>query len=171
MSEARVQDQILEQKMLPGEFPGDPVVKAPLFHCCGRGFEPWSGNYDPTSSTSQPKTKTNKKLLVLLSLRKIQGFWERWGTGQSHIYIFAVISQPISQRSFQRKAFFHTKICKNIHHSKISGDSPGKRMDEWASPHSGALSQPDSKGIREVSQFTPQNAPVPAFRPFLQGTF
>ena len=26
------------------DFPGDPVVKTPRFHCRGHGFDPWSGN-------------------------------------------------------------------------------------------------------------------------------
>ena len=27
-----------------GDFPGGPVVRTPCFHCCGHGFDPWSGN-------------------------------------------------------------------------------------------------------------------------------
>ena len=30
-----------------GHFPGSPVLKTPLrFHCRGRGFHPWLGNWD-----------------------------------------------------------------------------------------------------------------------------
>ena len=30
--------------ILSQDFPGGPVVKMPLFHCKGHGFDPWSGN-------------------------------------------------------------------------------------------------------------------------------
>ena len=39
------------------DFPGGPVVKTPGFQCRGRGFNPWSGNKDPTSCMVRPKKK------------------------------------------------------------------------------------------------------------------
>ena len=32
------------QKTQRREFPGDPVVGTPRFHCQGQGFDPWLGN-------------------------------------------------------------------------------------------------------------------------------
>ena len=40
------------------EFSGCPVVRTPHFHCPGPGFNPWSGNQDPTSM-AENKTKRN----------------------------------------------------------------------------------------------------------------
>ena len=40
-----------------GKFTGCPVVKTQGFHCCGLGFDPWSGNEDPASRAMQPKKK------------------------------------------------------------------------------------------------------------------
>ena len=37
------------------DFPGSPVVKTLSFHCRGHGFDPWSGNQDPTSCVVKPK--------------------------------------------------------------------------------------------------------------------
>ena len=72
-----------------------------------------------------------KMLLVFLSLRKIREFSELCSgeLGRLQYTYFCYVSQPTSQRSFQRKAFFNTKIFKNIHSSKTPGDSPGKKMD------------------------------------------
>ena len=42
------------------DFPGGPVVKTLRFHCGGRGFDPWRGNWDPACRTVQPK-KTKAK--------------------------------------------------------------------------------------------------------------
>ena len=39
------------------EFPGGPVVRTPCFHCRGPGFDPWSGNEDPTSCAAGQKKK------------------------------------------------------------------------------------------------------------------
>ena len=39
------------------EFPDGPVVSTPCFHCLEPGFNPWSGNKDPTSYSVQPKKK------------------------------------------------------------------------------------------------------------------
>ena len=38
----------LALKITLRDFPGAPVVKTPSFHYRGHGFNPWSGNYDPT---------------------------------------------------------------------------------------------------------------------------
>lgn len=32
------------QQIFTREFPGDPVVRAPRFHCRGHRFQPWLGN-------------------------------------------------------------------------------------------------------------------------------
>ena len=42
-----------------GAFPGSPVVRIPWFHSIewGPGFDPWSGNYDPTSFEWETKNK------------------------------------------------------------------------------------------------------------------
>ena len=40
-----------------GDFPGDPVPKAPSFHCSGQGSNSKSGNKDPTCCAMQPKKK------------------------------------------------------------------------------------------------------------------
>ena len=46
------------------DFPGGPVVKNLCFQGKGHGFDPWSGNEDPTCCESWPKNKkqTNKKI-------------------------------------------------------------------------------------------------------------
>ena len=33
-----------QQKIDGLGFPGCPVLKTPVFHCRGQGFDPWSGN-------------------------------------------------------------------------------------------------------------------------------
>ena len=70
-------------------------------------------------------------LLVFLSLRKIREVSELCSgeLGRLQYTYFCYVSQPTSQRSFQRKAFFNTKIFKNIHSSKTLGNSPSKKMD------------------------------------------
>ena len=45
------------QKMWYTALPGSPVVRTWPFHCCGPGFNPWSGNKDPASREAQPKKK------------------------------------------------------------------------------------------------------------------
>ena len=40
---------------MPGDFPGGPVVRTPSFHCRGRGFDPWSGNWDPAGCAAKKK--------------------------------------------------------------------------------------------------------------------
>ena len=43
-----------------GEFPDGPVVRTLHFHCGGPGFDPWSGNKNPTSrEAGQKKKKKN----------------------------------------------------------------------------------------------------------------
>ena len=36
--------ETLVQKTFYWEFPGGPMVRTQCFHCCGPGFDPWSGN-------------------------------------------------------------------------------------------------------------------------------
>ena len=38
------------------DFPGGPMVKA--LQCRGRQFNPWPGNYDPTSHATEPKLES-----------------------------------------------------------------------------------------------------------------
>ena len=40
-----------------GGFPGCPVVRTPRIHSRGHGFDPWSGNKDPTCPVLWPKKK------------------------------------------------------------------------------------------------------------------
>ena len=42
------------------DFPGSPVVKIQASNCKGHGFDPWSGNYDPTCCTVQPEILKTK---------------------------------------------------------------------------------------------------------------
>ena len=42
-------------KLMPRDFPGDPVVKTPCFHCKRCRFNSWSGNYDPACCMAWPK--------------------------------------------------------------------------------------------------------------------
>ena len=41
------------------DFSGDPVIGALCFHYRGYGFNPWSGNWDPTCFKVRPKKKKN----------------------------------------------------------------------------------------------------------------
>ena len=43
------------------DFSGDPVIGALCFHYRGYGFNPWSGNWDPTCFKVRPKKKKKKK--------------------------------------------------------------------------------------------------------------
>ena len=43
------------KKFILGDFPGHPVVKIPLFHCSGRGFDRWSRNYNPACQHTTAK--------------------------------------------------------------------------------------------------------------------
>ena len=43
------------------DFPGGSVVKTTCFQCREHGFDPWSGNYDPTCKTALPPLKINEK--------------------------------------------------------------------------------------------------------------
>ena len=47
----------VKKKKMSREFPESPVVRAPYFFC--KGFDPWSGNYNPISLLVQPKKKEN----------------------------------------------------------------------------------------------------------------
>ena len=83
------------------DFPGGPVAEVPCFHCRGHGFNPWSGNWDPTCHAVQPKTnkkaKTKQKNKTTTKKRAVaaNGFSEggrnRWNIrdfqgGESIIY-------------------------------------------------------------------------------------
>ena len=54
--------------ILVWNFPGGPVVKSPVFQCRGCGFNPWSGNSDPTCHVVWIKNKKRKNLGRILSL-------------------------------------------------------------------------------------------------------
>ena len=43
------------------DFSGAPVVKTPCFQCRRHGFDPWSGNKDPTYHVSRLKEKKIKR--------------------------------------------------------------------------------------------------------------
>ena len=42
------------------DFSGDPVIGALCFHYRGYGFNPWSGNWDPTCFKVRPKKKNKQ---------------------------------------------------------------------------------------------------------------
>lgn len=47
------------------DFSGDPVIGALCFHYRGYGFNPWSGNWDPTCFKVRPKKKkTHQKRIT-----------------------------------------------------------------------------------------------------------
>ena len=48
---------ILSQESTARDHPGGPVVRTPHFPCGGPRFDPWLGNWDPTSHTAQPKKR------------------------------------------------------------------------------------------------------------------
>ena len=55
------------------DFPGDPGVKTPCFHCRGHGFDPWLGKIPHASWSGQKKKKKKeekerKKLQVLVRM-------------------------------------------------------------------------------------------------------
>ena len=54
----------MQSHSLIGEFPSGPVVRTPHFLCSGPGFDPWSGNQDPTSHTTQPKINKVMHLFI-----------------------------------------------------------------------------------------------------------
>ena len=45
------------------EFPGGPVVRTLRFHCQRHGFNPWSGNQDPTSHKLQGVAEKKKRIM------------------------------------------------------------------------------------------------------------
>ena len=52
---------IINKKCMLRDFPGGPVVKTPCSQCRGHGFDPWSGNEDPTCHTAWPKKRKQKR--------------------------------------------------------------------------------------------------------------
>ena len=46
-----------ESSFTSGGFPYGPLVRTQSFHYCGLGFNPWSGNEDPTSYMARPEKK------------------------------------------------------------------------------------------------------------------
>ena len=44
------------------DFPGGPVVRTPRFQCRGHGFQPGSGNKDPTCCVAKKKKKKKNML-------------------------------------------------------------------------------------------------------------
>ena len=55
------------QKWMFRKFRGSPVVRTQCFHCCGLGFNPWSGNQDSASHVSWPKYKIKINRCLILS--------------------------------------------------------------------------------------------------------
>ena len=58
-------------KRVLGDIPGGPVIKNPFSQCRGQGFDPQSGNQDPTGGKTQPKNLKIKKLEKMKKSRKI----------------------------------------------------------------------------------------------------
>ena len=48
-------EQVLRETAFPWDFPRGPVVKTLCFHCRGCGFDPCSGNQDPTCHVAENK--------------------------------------------------------------------------------------------------------------------
>ena len=55
-----LQCKVLTEEM-NRDFPSGPVVKTPHFSYRGQGFDPWSGNWDPTCQVVWPKKKKKKR--------------------------------------------------------------------------------------------------------------
>ena len=47
-----------------GEFPGDPVVRTPHFHCRGHGFHPWRETKIPHAAQCSQKKKKSRGLKI-----------------------------------------------------------------------------------------------------------
>ena len=75
-----------------GDFPGSPVVKTPCFQCMSLGFDPWSGNQDPTYSMAWPKKYVKHGVIMWPNsftsryLRKI-----KHAHTETHLYVHSSI--------------------------------------------------------------------------------
>ena len=58
-------EQDLRKIAFPWDFPGGPVVKTLCFHCRGCGFDPCSGNQDPTCLVATNKSHHSLPALFL----------------------------------------------------------------------------------------------------------
>ena len=61
LSRMKIRSHSSKLKTFQGDFPGSPVVKTLYFQCTGRGFDPWSGNKNPTCHVGCGKKKKNPK--------------------------------------------------------------------------------------------------------------
>ena len=61
-----------------GDFLGDPVVKTPCFHCREHGFNPWSGNEDPTCHAAWLK----KAKQLHSEKQRVDGYYQSLGVGK-----------------------------------------------------------------------------------------
>ena len=46
---------------LKRDFPSSPVVKTPSLHCRRHGFDPWSGNENPTRHKARKKRERERE--------------------------------------------------------------------------------------------------------------
>ena len=99
-----------QQKFLSG-----PVVKTPCFYCQGRRFNPWSGNWDPTSHVA---CQVNKKKQNLLSACPPT-------PGSLHIFLPSHLSQ---QERAGEHVYTSALMCTEITHGysqNIYSEIPG----------------------------------------------
>ena len=52
---------VFQNKNLKRDFPGSPVVKTSSLHCRRHGFDPWSGNKNPTCHKAREKKKERER--------------------------------------------------------------------------------------------------------------
>ena len=69
------------------EFPGGPVVRTLCFQCRGPGFDPWSGNLDPTSHMAQPNTHTHTHTHTHTKNRRWAGRGRRMGQATPYLCV------------------------------------------------------------------------------------
>ena len=72
-------EQDLRKTAFPWDFPGGPVVKTLCCHCRGCGFDPCSGNQDPTCHVAQNKNHHSlPSLSFYVHFPKLQNWAASW---------------------------------------------------------------------------------------------
>ena len=105
------------------DFLGSPVVKTPCFQCRGQGFNPWSGNYDPTYRAVWPKKKKSFWYCLIPEskgiLTVVQSMFEHLQWQVTHhlsswfISPFAALLECFFIYIY-KYIFMHTYICTHI---------------------------------------------------------
>ena len=75
------------------EFPGATVIRTPHSHCWGPRFNPWLGNWDPTSHGAQPKKRKSGSWFTIFNNFMV---WLSLGVKQ----ITSMINYYSSQRNY-----------------------------------------------------------------------